>query len=293
VNVGFVGLGRMGRGMAGRILEAGHELAVFDVVAAAAVPLSEAGARVADSITDLCADAEVVVSMLVHDEAIRAVALGSGGLCEALPEGAIHLVMGTHGIAMIRELEARHRDAGQTLVAAPVLGRPDLAAEGQLGIVAAGPEDAIARIEPLLEAMGRRQFRAGPKPESATAIKLANNAALGCAMVAMAEGFSLIRKYGVEPQIFQDVMTEGLFSAPAYKIYGQKMVDESWDEVGSPISVGLKDAKLIAEAGALANVPMPSHNVYLDRLIGATAHGDGERDQAALGLEQARAAGLE
>ena len=293
MKVGFVGLGRMGRGMAGRILEAGHELAVFDVVSAAAVPLSEAGARLADSVTDLCAEAEVVVSMLVHDDAIRSVALDAGGLCEALPEGAIHIVMGTHGVATIRELEARHRDAGQTLVAAPVLGRPDLAAEGQLGIVAAGPEDAIAHVEPLLEAMGRRQFRAGPKPESATAIKLANNAALGCAMVAMAEGFSLIKKYGVEPQIFQDVMTEGLFSAPAYKIYGQKMVDESWDEVGSPISVGLKDAKLIAEAGALANVPMPSHNVYLDRLIGATAHGDGERDQAVLGREQARAAGLD
>jgi hypothetical protein len=201
--------------------------------------------------------------------------------------------MGTHGIATVRELEQRHREAGQTLVAAPVLGRPDLAAAGQLGIVVSGPDAAVATVKPLLEAMGRRQFFAGAKPEPAAAIKLANNAVLGCAMVAMAEGFSLIKRYGVPPQVFQDVMTEGLFSAPAYKIYGQKMVDESFDEVGSPISVGLKDAKLIAEAGALANVPLPSHNVYLDRLLGATAHGDGERDQAVLGREQARAAGLE
>jgi 3-hydroxyisobutyrate dehydrogenase-like beta-hydroxyacid dehydrogenase len=201
--------------------------------------------------------------------------------------------MGTHGIATVRELEQRHRDDGQILVAAPVLGRPDLAAAGQLGIVVSGPDEAVATVKPLLEAMGRRQFLAGSKPESASAIKLANNAALGCAMVAMAEGFSLIKRYGVAPQVFQDVMTEGLFSAPAYKIYGQKMVDESFDEVGSPISVGLKDAKLIAEAGAIANVPLPSHNVYLDRLLGATAHGDGERDQAVLGREQARAAGLE
>src|SRR5690606_22260101 len=184
----------------------------------------------------------------------------------------------------IRELEARHTEAGQTLVAAPVLGRPDLAASGQLGIVPGGPDDAVERCLPLLEQMGRRIFRAGPKPESATAIKLANNAVLGCAMVAMAEGFSLVRKYGVEPQVFQDVMTEGLFAAPAYKVYGQKMVDESFD--------GLKDAKLIAQAAILANVPMPSHNVYLDRLLGAVAHGDGERDQAVLGREQARAAGL-
>jgi hypothetical protein len=293
MKVGFVGLGRMGRGMASRILAAGHELSVFDVVPEATVALAEAGARVVGSIEALAHDAEVIVSMLVHDAAIRAVALEPQGLCASLPHGAIHVVMGTHGVATVRELESRHRDAGQTLVAAPVLGRPDLAASGQLGIVAAGPAEALAEVEPLLAAMGRKTFAAGPKPESATAIKLANNAVLGCAMVAMAEAFSLVKRYAVEPQIFQDVMTEGLFSAPAYKIYGQKMVDESFDEVGSPISVGLKDARLIAEAGALANVPLPSHNVYLDRLLGATAHGDGERDQAVLGREQARAAGLE
>jgi len=293
MKVGFVGLGRMGQGMARRLLDAGHALNVFDVVAAQAASLEAAGATAASSIAELARDREVVVSMLVEDRALLDVALGADGLRDSLPRGAIHLVMGTHGVATIRELEARHAEAGQTLVAAPVLGRPDLAAAGQLGIVPGGPDDAVERCMPLLERLGRRIFRAGPKPESASAIKLANNAVLGCAMVAMAEGFSLVRKYGVEPQVFQEVMTEGLFAAPAYKIYGQKMVDESFDEVGSPIVVGLKDAKLIAEAAILANVPMPSHNVYLDRLLGAVAHGDGDRDQAVLGREQARAAGLE
>ena len=158
-----------------------------------------------------------------------------------------------------------------------------------------GPSEAyvVARCTELLKVIGRRIFVAGTKPESATAIKLANNAVLGCAMVAMAEGFALVRKYGVQPQVFQDVMTEGLFAAPAYKVYGQKMVDESYDQVGSPIFVGLKDANLIAAAADLARVPMPSHNVYHDRLLGAVAHGDGDRDQAVLAREQARASGLE
>ena len=293
MNVGFIGLGRMGQGMAGRILGAGHSVTVFDVVAAAAKPLADKGARVAGSITELAKASEVVVSMLVHDAAVREVTFGAKGLCESLPKGAIHILMGTHGVAAVRELEARHAQAGQTLVAAPVLGRPDLAASGQLGIVAGGPEAAVARVKPLLDVMGRRTFAAGPKPESATAIKLANNAVLGCAMVAMAEGFALVRKYGVAPQVFQDVMTEGLFAAPAYKIYGQKMVDGSYDQVGSPITVGLKDANLISETAGLAGVPMPSHNVYRDRLLGAVAHGDGNRDQAVLAREQARAAGLE
>ena len=293
MRVGFVGLGRMGQGMAQRILGAGHDVSVFDLFATQTAPLAAAGARVAASIADLAAGSEIVVSMLVEDAAIGNVALGPNGLCEKLGKGAIHLVMGTHGVAMVRELEARHREAGQTLVAAPVLGRPDLAATGQLGIVVAGPEDAVTRCNELLKVMGRRIFIGGTKPESATAIKLANNAVLGCAMVAMAEGFSLIRKYGVAPQVFQDVMIEGLFGATAYKVYGQKMVDQSFDQVGSPIQVGLKDANLIAAAADLARVPMPSHNVYRDRLLGAVAHGDGDRDQAVLGREQARAAGLE
>ncbi len=292
MNVGFIGLGRMGQGMAGRILAAGHDLAVYDVVAAQAAPLTAAGAQAASSVAEVGAAGEVVVTMLVADTVVSEVALGPGGLCETLGAGGIHLVMGTHGVATIRELEAGHAAAGQTLVAAPVLGRPDLAAAGQLGIVVAGPDEAVRRCGGLLEAMGRRAFLAGTKPESASAIKLANNAVLGCAMIAMAEGFSLVRKYGVEPQVFQDVMTEGLFSAPAYKIYGQKMVDETYDEVGSPITVGLKDANLIAATADLASVPMPSHNVYRDRLIEAVAHGDGDRDQAVLALEQARASGL-
>jgi 3-hydroxyisobutyrate dehydrogenase-like beta-hydroxyacid dehydrogenase len=292
MKVGFVGLGRMGSGMAGRVLGAGHELVVFDAAASQMSALVNAGARAASSVADACAGRDVVITMLVEDATVMSVALGKGGLCDSLPPGSIHLVMGTHGVATVRALEESHRDAGQHLVAAPVLGRPDLAAAGQLGIVAAGAEAAMARVEPLLSVMGRRTFLAGAKPESATAIKLANNAVLGCAMVAMAEGFALVRKYGVVPQVFQDVMTEGLFSAPAYKVYGQKMVDESFDQVGSPIHVGLKDANLIAAAADLARVPMPSHNVYRDRLLGAVAHGDGDRDQAVLAREQARASGL-
>ena len=292
MRVGFIGLGRMGAGMARRLLDAGHELCVFDVVAAQTAPFAAAGARVAKSVAELAAGSEIVVTMLVEDAIVAQVALGPGGLSSALGTG-IHLVMGTHGVAAVRELESKHRAAGQTLVAAPVLGRPDLAASGQLGIVVAGPDAAVARCTELLKVIGRRIFVAGNKPESATAIKLANNAVLGCAMVAMAEGFALVRKYGVQPQVFQDVMTEGLFAAPAYKIYGQKMVDESYDQVGSPITVGLKDANLIASAADLARVPMPSHNVYHDRLLGAVAHGDGDRDQAVLAREQARASGLD
>jgi 3-hydroxyisobutyrate dehydrogenase-like beta-hydroxyacid dehydrogenase len=283
----------MGSGMARRVLEGGHDLIAYDVARGQVEKLADAGARPAASIAEVCQDRDVVITMLVEDATVVDATARPGGLRDSLPRGAIHLAMGTYGVTAIRSIAAAHAGAGQVLVSAPVLGRPDLAAAGQLGIVSAGPADAVARCQPLFEQIGRRTFHAGDVPEAATATKLANNLVLGCAMVAMAEGYSLVRKYGVDAQVLYEVMTEGLFSAPAYKGYGKTMVDRSWDKVGSPITVGLKDANLIQAAADLAHVPLPSLNVYRDRLLGAVAHGDGDRDQAALALEQERASGID
>ncbi|HEY7333236.1 MAG TPA: NAD(P)-dependent oxidoreductase [Bryobacteraceae bacterium] len=293
MNAAFIGLGRMGGGMARRILSGGHNLAVYDIAASQVADIAAAGAMAASTMADACRNREVVVTMLVEDAAVSDVALRPEGIRDSLPPGSIHLAMGTHGVAAIRALAAAHAEANQFLVAAPVLGRPDLAAAGQLGIVTAGPADAVQRCKPLLDLIGRRAFHAGEQPEAATVVKLANNLVLGCAMVAMAEGFSLVRKYSVDPQVLYEVMTEGLFSAPAYKGYGKTMVEQTYEPPGSPITVGLKDANLIQAAADLARVPLPSFNVYRDRLLGAVAHGDGGKDQAALAREQARACGLE
>ena len=201
MKVGFIGLGRMGKGMARRVLSGGHDLTVYDVVREATVEFSNAGTRVASSIADLCKGRDAVITMLLDDATVTEVALGTGGLRDALAPGAIHVAMGTYGVGAIRMLADAHAKANQILVAAPVLGRPDLAASGQLGIVAAGPPEAVKKCEPLFGLLGRRTFEAGVQPDSATAIKLANNLALGAAIVAQAEAFSLVRKYGVAPQV--------------------------------------------------------------------------------------------
>jgi 3-hydroxyisobutyrate dehydrogenase-like beta-hydroxyacid dehydrogenase len=283
----------MGHGMAHRLLGGSHDLTVYDVVRERVDEFAAAGARAASSVADLCAGCEIVISMLAEDSHVMDVASAPGGLRDSLSPGAIHLAMGTYGIATIRALGALHASAKQILVAAPVLGRPDLAASGQLGIVAAGPENAVGRCAPLLQVIGRLTFQAGTNPEAATAIKLANNLVLGCAIEAMAEAFALVRKYGVVPQVFYDVMTEGLFSAPAYKVYGKIIVDEAYDRAGSTINLNLKDANLSLAAADIVRVPLPSGNAFHDRLMGSIAHGDGEKDVAALAREQARASGLE
>ena len=293
MRIGLVGLGRMGRGMGARLLSGSHELVVYNRTAGKAGDLEKAGATAASTVAAACKDREIVISMVADDAALNDVTLGAGGIRASLSKDAVHVAMGTHSAGAIQTLAAAHAEKGQAFVAAPVLGRPDAAAAGQLVIVAAGPSAALRKCEPAFSLMGRKTVEAGAAPEAALAIKLANNFVLGCAIETMAEGFALVRKYGVNPQVFYDVMTEGLFAAPAYKVYGKLMVDSSYDKPGFTTRLGLKDIKLALAAAELVNVPLPSGSVVRDRLVGAIAHGDGDKDWAVLGREQARACGLE
>ena len=174
-----------------------------------------------------------------------------------------------------------------------MLGRPDAAAAGQLGILTGGPPEAVEACRPLFEAMGRRCFDAGETPEAAASMKLANNFVLGCAIETMGEAFSLVRRYGVRPDTLYDMLTDGIFDCIGYRVYGDIIAKEDWDRVGMTASLGLKDANLALAAAEAAGVPLPSANVWRDRLIGAIARGDGERDWAVVAREQARASGLE
>jgi 3-hydroxyisobutyrate dehydrogenase-like beta-hydroxyacid dehydrogenase len=293
MNVGFIGLGRMGQAMARRILEAGHDLVVYNRTSEKAEDLGKAGASVAPSVGAACEGRDAVITMVADDAALEEVALAPGGIRDALGSGAIHLAMGTHGVGAIQGVGEAHAQAGQRFVAAPVLGRPEVAATGELRIVAGGPADALDACAALFAAIGRHTFVAGPRPESASAIKLANNFVLGCAIEVLGEAFSLVRKYDVPPEVFYEVITDGLFSAPAYKTYGRIIVDEDYDRVGFTADLGLKDANLVLRAAELARLPLPSANVWRDRLLGAIAHGDGHRDWAVVAREQWRAGGGE
>jgi 3-hydroxyisobutyrate dehydrogenase-like beta-hydroxyacid dehydrogenase len=292
MKVGFIGLGRMGRAMATRMLQAGHEVAVFNRTPEKTKPLADAGAKVVTSIAEAARFGEAVFTMLTDDAAVESVARQKGGLLESMPKGAIHVCSGTHGVGIIRALTDEHKKLGQFLIAVPILGRPEQVLAGAVGVVAGGPADAVKKCVPLLAAIGRRTFEAGSEPAAATVIKLANNFVLGCAIEAMGEGFALVRKFGAAPEVFYDVMTDGLFSAPAYKVYGKIIVDQAYDKAGQMAVNGLKDANLAIAAGDAVSVPLPSGEVWRDRLASAVKRGEGEKDWAVMALEQARASGL-
>ena len=157
----------------------------------------------------------------------------------------------------------------------------------------AAPNASLDRCRPLFEAIARRSFAGGADPVAAAAIKITNNFVLGCAIEAMGEGFALVRKYEVAPEVFLDVMTDGLFACSAYKVYGKIIAEERYQPAGQRAVLGLKDANLALAAGEAVGVPLPSGNVWRDRLVGAVAHGEGEHDWAVMAKDQARASGLE
>ncbi len=293
MKVGFVGLGRMGQGMAGRILAAGHDLLVSDPTPGQTDELVAAGAVAVASPAAATEGRDVVISMLPSDAILKAVLDGENGLLAGLTGDCIHMAMGTHGVPAINRANQLHDDAGQTFIACPVLGRPDLAAEGLLNLVPGGPAAAVDRVRPLLDAMGQRNIEVGEDPQASTAVKIANNFVLGCAIETMGEAFSLVEKLGVQPEQFLDILLQGLFDAPAYAVYGRMIVDGRWETSGATAVIGLKDADLALEAAAKAEVPLPSAHIWRDYLAKAIDRGEGHLDWAVMAKEQARASGLE
>lgn len=293
MKVGFIGLGRMGQGMAGRLLDAGHDLLICDQVPENMQTLHAAGAVIADSIAEVCRDRDVVISMLPHDGALEAVVNGPGGLVELMSASTAHMAMGTHSVDQINTTNQSHVNAGQVFIAAPVLGRPDLAATGQLSIVPAGPADAVEKMQPLYDAMSKQTFRAGEQPQSSTAVKIANNFMLGSAIENMGEAFSLVRKLGVKPELFFEVMMKGLFGAPAFQIYGPMIAEEKWESHGATAVIGLKDADLVVSAAQSAEMSVPSVHIWREHLLQAIERGEGHLDWAVMAREQFRNSGLE
>jgi 3-hydroxyisobutyrate dehydrogenase-like beta-hydroxyacid dehydrogenase len=231
--------------------------------------------------------------MLADDAALFDVVEQPGGLKEALPRGGIHICAGTHSVAAIVKLTAMHAAVGQFLITMPVLGRPEVTLAGQSAVLVAGSPDKVEHCRPLIGAIGGRVAVVGAQPIAATVMKIANNFMLGCAIEAMGEGFSLVRKYGVTPEVFYDaVLAEGQFACRAYKIYGQLIAEERYLPAGQRAVLAVKDVNLALAAGEAVGVPLPSGNIWRDRLVGAVAHGEGEHDWSVMARDQARASGL-
>jgi len=292
MNVAFIGLGKMGIGMAHNLLRAGHKLTIYNRTPGKAAELEAAGARSARTPEEAAAGAEIAFSMLADDRAVEAVVFGKNGLAAGLSEKAIHASSSTISIALSKQLDSEHASRGQRYVSAPVFGRPEAAEAKKLLVILGGKSDEVDAVQPLAEAIGRQTFVVGAEAWQANALKLAGNFMIGSMLESFAEAFALMRKANVDVHDFLAVMLE-LFGSPVYRTYGTNAADRNFDPAGFALRLGLKDVSLVLDAGRELQAPMPIASVVRDQLTAAMAHGQGELDLSSLSLVAARNAGLD
>jgi 3-hydroxyisobutyrate dehydrogenase-like beta-hydroxyacid dehydrogenase len=281
----------MGLPMARNLLKAGHELTVYNRTRSKAEALASAGAQVANSLTE-ASSAEVVMTMLADDHAVEQTTLGEGGILNTLASGGVHLSLSTISTALSRRLTLAHTARGQSFIASPVFGRPDAAAAARLVVVAAGPDEAVERVRPLLEAIARKLFVIGPEPYSANAVKLVGNFLIASMLETLSEAFALARKSGVEPAKILEILNGSLFQSPIYENYGKIIIAQKFSPPGFALHLGLKDVRLVLAAADEVAVPMPVASVIRDHYLSAVARGWGDMDWAALAKVVAEDAGL-
>lgn len=291
MDVGFVGLGNMGRGMARSLLSAGYRVRVWNRSDAPVTELEREGAGRAATPAD-AAQPGLVLSMLADDHAVESVTIGADGILAGLPAGGVHVSMSTIGVELAERLTRAHADAGQTLVAAPVFGRPDAAAKAQLVVAAAGPAAALERARAALEAVSRKLVVLGEVPAQANAVKLAGNYMLACAIEALSEATAFLAKSGVAPAAFVELMTGTLFASPAYQTYGALITERRFSPAGFKVPLGLKDVRMVLQAAERVAAPLPFASVVRDQLLSAIARGYGELDWSALALVAEENAGV-
>lgn len=289
MNIGFVGLGQMGRPMAARLIEAGHALTVYNRTRAAAESLGKRGAHVAAAPAEL-ADAEIVVTMLADDAAVEAVWVSSG-LVERLRPGSIHVNMATVSLAASRKLSSLHERHRSSYVAAPVFGRPAAAEQGQLDVIAAGPAAALERCQPLFKAMAKQVFVVGAEPEKANAVKIARNFLLATIIESLGEAMALARKCGVDGESFLNILTSTAIGA-RYAGYGGLMVKQAWRPAQFSMALGLKDIELALATASEAGAWLPSGEMIRSHIREAIRSGRGDEDAVALAGFIAGKAGL-
>lgn len=259
----------MGEPIAANLIKAGHQVTVWNRTASKAEPLVKLGATLAKDIGEASRN-EAVCTMVAEDNALRQ--LLEHGLLDQMPKGATHVSISTISAAMSEELKKLHAERQQHFVSSPVFGRPEAAAAKKLWVVVAGDKNAVAKVRPLLDAIGQQVVDLGEDPVQANVVKLTGNFLIASALEAMGEAVALVRKYGVDPVQYMEFLTTTLFAAPIYKNYGMKIAHGDYEPVAFKAPLGLKDMRLTIAAGEAKNMPLPLASLLHDQMLTAIAH---------------------
>ena len=278
--VGFVGLGVMGGGVAKRLLDAGHEVTGWNRTPQKAEWLVDAGLRLADSPRDLAAASDVTFTMVTNTAAVRAVTQGPDGILAGLRPGSVYVDMSTASPENSRALAAQVAELGAHMLDAPVSGSVSTLEEGKLTIMVGGETDVFDRVKPILEAIGPKVFHVGPNGAAVT-MKIATNLSLAVQMLAFSEGILLAEKSGIPRETAVEVLLASVIASPMIAYRGPFVLEQP-DEAWFDVNMMQKDMNLALELGRQLDVPLPTTAVTNELLTAARAIGLAEQDFAAI-----------
>jgi 3-hydroxyisobutyrate dehydrogenase-like beta-hydroxyacid dehydrogenase len=281
MEIGFIGLGNMGQGMAANLLKAGHRVTAYNRSPGKAEALAQQGAVAARTVAE-ASTGDVVFTMLADDRAVEAVTFGEDGIVASLRPGATHVSSSTISVALSQRLAAAHTEADQRYVAAPVFGRPQAASAAKLFVVAAGAPEVLEPLQPLFDTIGQRTFVVSDQPQAANLVKLSGNFLIASAIESVGEAVALVAKSGVDRLQYVDILTSTLFTAPAYQTYGGLIARQEFEPAGFAATLGLKDIRLVLAAAEDLQVPLPVASLLRDRLLTLVATGGGDLDWSAV-----------
>jgi 3-hydroxyisobutyrate dehydrogenase-like beta-hydroxyacid dehydrogenase len=283
-SIGFIGVGNMGAPMSRRLLSAGFTVRAYDCNPEKVAALKEAGASAARSVSEATSAGGVAISMVPDDAALREVSLSAGGVLETLGERGVHVSMSTVSPELSDELASLYTQNGSTYLAAPVLGRPDVAAAGRLSILLAGERGARQRVTPALEAIGARIHDFGERPAAANAAKVAINFLIAAGIEALAEAGGLADRAGVDRvELVRAALDSGLFGGAVYTGYGSMIAEHRYTPALFRVALGVKDTSLAEKLAERVGAELPIASLAREHLEAADAAGWGSEDWAVIG----------
>jgi 3-hydroxyisobutyrate dehydrogenase-like beta-hydroxyacid dehydrogenase len=285
-NLAFLGLGQMGAPIARLLLTNGHNVTLWNRSREKAESIASRKARVASSLHEAVANADIVFTMLTDDAATESVFFGDGkntgdspGFLAAMRPDAIHVTLSTLSVALARRITAAHQERGQHHVGAPVFGRPAVAEAGKLWIVASGEDAPLATVRPLLESVSRGLTIVSREPWQAHALKLGGNLMITSMNQTLSEAFVYAESQGIDPALFHQTINSALFQSQLYEKYGKTILNPP-QQPGATVSLGIKDTRLVREAAADAGIRMRLADYFADVLNRAKQAGFADEDWA-------------
>ena len=289
MKIGFIGLGRMGHHVAANLLKAGHGVTVWNRSLEPVRALVAKGASAASAPQDAL-QGDAVFSMLSNDQVMRDVGL-AGPLLDKAAKGLIHVNLATISVGFAKELSAAHAKAGIGYISAPVFGRPEMAESAHLVLVAGGDAASLGTMQPIFDVIGARTVKLDA-PEKANLFKIAGNFMIAAELESTGESFALLRKGGVDPALFHDVLSGRLFTGAVFKNYGSMILNRQYEPAAFALTLGLKDVNLARAAAEGMGMTLPTAELLKAHYDQAVSWGWQDKDWSAIGEVSAKKAGV-